>query len=284
MLLGSIANAETQNIQIEVGGTMINVPSPTGFHEISDLSPETRKRAETMTPPQNRLVAVFVSEADLRRIMKSDAPEFGRYMFLQVFRDLENRNISRSQFQQLGTQIKQQQNTLSTKLKDKANSFIEGAADKLSKDSAISLSLKRGEKVPLDVFLEQSNAVGFAMLAKYQVSAEGEKFDHVVVSGTSFIRVKQKVLYAYVYSTYESQEDLRWTQLVSRKWVNNILESNKNSSIVGQSHSSSTETGIDMDSLLNKAISGAIAGGLIAVLIGIFQWAKKLRRKNGEDI
>jgi hypothetical protein len=52
MLLGSIANAETQNIQIEVGGVKIDVQAPIGFHEISSLSPETRNLAETMTPPQ----------------------------------------------------------------------------------------------------------------------------------------------------------------------------------------------------------------------------------------
>lgn len=284
MLLGSIANAETQNIQIEVGGTMINVPSPAGFHEISDLSPETRKRAETMTPPQNRLIAVFVSEADLGRIMKGDAPEFGRYMFLQVFRDLENRNISRSQFQQLGTQIKQQQNTLSTKLKDKADSFIEGAADKLSKDSAISLSLKMGEIVPLGVFLEQSNAVSLAMLAKYQVSAEGEKLDYVVISGTSWVRVKQKVLYANVYSTYKSQDDLNWVRSKSREWVNSLLTFNNTSTKTSGStyrSSSSSEIG---DKVISKGIGGAIGGILIALLIGVFQGAKRLFKKRKDDV
>ena len=65
--------------------------APAGFHEISQLSPANQKLAETMTPPKNRLLAVFVSEeSDLERITKEDIPELPRYMLLQVYRQLES--------------------------------------------------------------------------------------------------------------------------------------------------------------------------------------------------
>ena len=265
MLLGSIANAETQNIQIEVGGVKIDVQAPIGFHEISSLSPETRNLAETMTPPSNRLLAIFVSEDDLGRIMKGEVPKFGRYMLLQVFRELENTNISNGQFRQLVAQIKAQQNTL-------------------PKEYELSQKMKIGEHVPLGVFFEQSNAIGFASLVKYQAEAEGEKLDYVVAGGTSFIRVKQKVLYAYVYGTYENQDDLNWVRSKSREWVNSLLTFNNTSTTSSGStyrSSSSSEIG---DKLISKGISGAIGGILIALLIGVFQGAKRLFKKRKDDV
>lgn len=61
--------AGIQNLAIEVSGKALYVPAPVGFHEISQLSPETLKLAETMTPADNRLLAIFVSENDLGRII-----------------------------------------------------------------------------------------------------------------------------------------------------------------------------------------------------------------------
>ena len=118
-LISNSVTADTKNIQVDIGGVKIDAQAPNGFHEVSSLSPETRKLAETMTPPNNRLLAVFVSEEDLGRIMKGKAPEFGRYMFLQTLRKLENRNISNRQFQQLAILIKEQQNTLLNQVKEK---------------------------------------------------------------------------------------------------------------------------------------------------------------------
>ena len=76
IVISASALADTKNILVEIGGVRIDVQAPIRFHEISTLSPETRKLAETMTPSKNRLLAVFVSEDDLGRIMKGEAPQF----------------------------------------------------------------------------------------------------------------------------------------------------------------------------------------------------------------
>lgn len=278
LLTANPVTADTKNIKVDIGGVKIDVQAPNGFHEISSLSPETRKLAETMTPPNNRLLAVFVSEEDLGRIMKGETPEFGRYMFLQVFWKLENTNISNRQFQQLATQLKEQQNTLLNKVKDKVGVLVEGAAEKISKEYELSLKMKIGEQVPLGIFFEQSNAVGFAILAKYKVEAEGEKLDYVVAGGTSYLLARGKLLYAYVYSTYETQDDVNWVRSKSKEWVDSLLTSN-NTSISGSAYKSLSTSGIDWDRVVSKGTGGAIAGGLIVLLIGLFQGAKRLFKK-----
>lgn len=221
--------ADTKNIQLDIGGVTIDVQAPNGFHEISSLSPETRQLVKTMMPPDNRLLGVFVSEEDLGRIMKAEAPELSRYMSLQVFRKLENTTLSNRQFQQLANQLKEEQNTLLNKAKDKAGLLVEGAAENISKEYEISLEMRLGELVPLGMFFEQSNAVGFASLAKMEVEVEGEKFDEVVAGGMSFLLARGKLLYAYVYSTYETQDDVNWVRTKSKEWVNSILTRNNTS-------------------------------------------------------
>ena len=71
LLAANPVSADTKSIMIDVGGLKFDIKAPVAFHEISSLSPETLQLAETMTPPTNRLLAFFVSEEDLGRIMKS---------------------------------------------------------------------------------------------------------------------------------------------------------------------------------------------------------------------
>ena len=86
LLLPIQLSAGTSYKQIKIGESSINIPAPTGYHEISELSPETFKLASSSTPSQNKLLAVFVSETDLGNIMKDKPVEFGRYMLLQTLR------------------------------------------------------------------------------------------------------------------------------------------------------------------------------------------------------
>ena len=230
LLLASVSTsvgADTKNIRVDVGGVIIDVQAPVGFHEISSLSSETRERAEIFVVPGNRLLAVFVSEGDLGRIMIGEAPEFKQYMMLQVFRKLEYQRISNAQFEQLVAKTTGQQNTLLSKVEDKVDTVLEGAADRLSEEYEISLKMTVGEVVPLGVFFEQTNAMGFASLAKYQIATEGENLDHVIAGSTSFLLARDKVLFAYVYSRYESQENIDWVRSKSKEWVNSLLKSNK---------------------------------------------------------
>jgi len=265
------AIAGTQSVTVDVGGQSVYVPAPAGFHEISRLSPETRKLAETFTPPDNRLLAVFVSESDLGRIMKGETPKAERYMFLQVYRRLENSGISGTQFSQLVGQVKQQQDTILEKAKDEVGPLVDKASGKFADDYGISLKLKIGDLVPLGFFMEKSDAAGFASFGKIQGDADGQQLDSLLVSGISYVRVKGKLLYAYVYGKYETPKDLDWVRTTSTNWVDQILAAN-----IGQGSStkadyrSTSASGFDWDKVFEKGITAAIAGvfiGLIGVAI-----------------
>ncbi len=284
ILIGNNANAYTQHLQVDVGGVKINVQAPVGFHEISELSPDTRKLAETMTPRNNRLLAVFVSEEDLGRIMKGDAPMLERYMFLQVLRKLENSKISNAQFQQVVSRVKEQQNLMHSKMKEIVSTFLESASEKISTEYERSLEMKIGEPVPLGVFIEKPNAIGFASMVKYQLEEEGEKLDHVVVGGSSIILARGKMLYAYVYSTYKDREDLNWVRLKSKEWVNSLLMSEIMSTTTGGSYDNTWASGIDWEQVISKAIGGGMAGGILVLIIGVFRGAQRLFIKKRNDL
>lgn len=277
------AIADTQNVTIDLGGMPVSIPAPAGFHEISQLSPKTRKLAEAVTPPDSRLLAVFVSEDDLGRIMKYESPTLGRSMFLQVSPRLEHLNVPDALFSQLVNQVKQEQDAFAKKGKEEIGPLLDDAAGKLSKEYGSPLKLEVGETVPLGVFMEKTNAVGFAVLQKYRVSANGQ-LDYLTVGGASIMRVKGKILRAYVNSNYESPKDAEWVRSTLSTWVDQILATN-----MSQERSSQTSTPSflitrsDWNSVTEEAIKGGkgiIVLGLLVGLIAIIVSAlKKLFRK-----
>ena len=278
------ATAGTQSVTVDVGGQGLYLPAPAGFHEISLLSPETRKLAETLTPPSNRLLAVFVSESDLGRIMKGESPELQRYMFMQAYRQLEKSDISGAQFSKLVAQVKQQQYTLLEKSKDQVDSVIDRASGKISKDYGISLKVNIGEPVPLGVFMEKSDAVGFAMLAKCHGAAEGQQVDLLMAGGTSLVRVNGKILYAYVYSRYETQKDLDWVRATSSSWADQLLTAQvAQGTSTGAEHRSTSASGFGWDEVVEKAIGAGIVGGIAGLIIGAIKVTMMFLRKKQES-
>lgn len=156
--------AGAQNVQVTIGGTKIDVQAPAGFHEISAISPKTRWLGEKMTPPKNRLLAMFVSEKDLERIEDGKAPELKRCAYLQTNRSAENKTISQTEFQEVAAIIKKQHKSSLDRVGDEIRSALRDASEKLSEDSGKSLKMKVGEQIPLGIFFENPNAIGVGSL------------------------------------------------------------------------------------------------------------------------
>lgn len=223
-------DADTNNVQVEIGGVKISVGAPVGFHEISNLSPETRELAENMTPPTNILLAVFVSEEDLGRILKGQNPTLQRYVLLQTVKEGTDQNFQVEHFRYLIDQVKETQNTLLESVKDQTNRFMLDASGKVSNQTGVPIDIQANEQVPLGVFFENANAIGFAMLARTREEVKGETTDYVFAAGSTTLLAKSKIMFAYVYGQFESQADIDWVRSISRTWVNEILNSNQEAS------------------------------------------------------
>ena len=48
-----------------------------------------------------------------------------------------------------------------------------------------------------------------------------------MVCGVSAVRVKQRVIFAYLYHKYESQDSVSWLHKNAMAWVDSILARNK---------------------------------------------------------
>jgi len=223
ILISTLAHADTQNFQVGVGGTIIDIQAPHKFHEVTSLFPEFERFFKTITPQTNRLLGALISEEDLQRANENQEPKLNRYMMLQVAYQMENKSVSSAEFQDLTSTIKKLQKTLLQKIKDKTADEV---TNNFSEEYKIPVDIKIGEPVPLGTFVEQSDAYGFGNLMRYKVSLGEKEIEYDMVTGISFLRVKSRVLFAYVYCLYESEKDINWAKSKSIEWIDSMLKLN----------------------------------------------------------
>lgn len=233
IFIASQSFAGTHSISIKIGEQTIHLPEPEGFYEVNHLSETMRKFTETLTPPENRLLAVFVSGKSFGQIMRNDSTWIknnaalgDRYMLVQVFREDENENISNLEYAKFKDSLKQKQLPFE-KVKDHVGDIIKKATAEISQEHDIGLDYKYDKPVSLGVFMDKSDVVAFAVLMKTQKRLNRTSTVSFQVGGTSILKTKDKILFIYVYSNFDTVEDLDWVQAVSSRWVEQILLENQ---------------------------------------------------------
>jgi len=58
--------------------------------------------------------------------------------------------------------------------------------------------------------------------AKYSGEFGDDKFDYIMAGGVSFVLARGKLLYVYVYSLYENQNDIDWVKSKSRELIDTL--------------------------------------------------------------
>ena len=227
LILGaSPAMAGTQSVTVDVGGTSIVAPAPGGFYEVSEVSAETRQRAEASTPPMNRLLAVYVSQDDFKRVSDGLPAKLERYMFLQVARQIEGMDVTGQVYQEIASEIKKNQPAITEKAKKTVDDLLNDMSGKLSDQTGVSTQLKLGEQLPLGSFLDGQDAFGFGSIVKYVVSMGGQQQEFLMVGANYFVHAKNKILFAYVFGRYDSKDDIEWARSIGAQWVEAILAAN----------------------------------------------------------
>lgn len=285
LLLGTLclagAQAQTASAPLQVGGVAIEAPALPGFNEISKISPDVVALAEAMIPATNRLLGVYLSDRDYEKLVNGESPDFDRYMFIQVHRELENKNVSRADFREISTQLKAQQDTILEDVREDVGKIFDSASDQISKDYDVSLDMQLGDQKSLGVFLDQPNAVAFTSLVKYQGNLEGESFDYIMAGSTMLMKVKRRLLYVYVYSQYETQADVDWVESRTSELANLLLTANHAGAESDDDFDDSFFSAIDFGSVVNSSIIGAVVGGFVALMFVLFGGSKRRAEKRG---
>ncbi len=249
------ACAGVNKFYVLVGRESIDIPVPNGFSEVSDSYPAFYRVAESMTPPDNRLLAAFIPEDTVEKMTTDERMVVDKYILVQTHRKSETLAITSRDFEAITARIRQDQERLANS--GSIATLVENSAQKLSEEFGRAIDIKYGQAVHFGIFAEDANYISSSNLVKFQISMNGATRQCLVANASNIARVKNRLIFVNVYSSYYSRSDLDWVQDLSKTVVGKIISANAFS-----------EKTPDMGNPFSKIALGAVIF-MTCVIIGV---------------
>jgi hypothetical protein len=195
------------------GRISLSIPSPAP--ELLEMGPDLRVLMEPLAPAKLRLIAAFILSDNLAQLPGSTTP-LTKYALVEVPRAAEFVNVDEATFKTVVDGMSQQfssgtlQSTMQTEID---RHFADLGGGKLTVD----------KPTQLGTMFSKPNASGFAMLMPMAVSDKTV----TLVAATLAVRVRNRILFAYLYTQYKDKASVDWITKTSESWVDSILKSNE---------------------------------------------------------
>jgi hypothetical protein len=194
---------------VQLGEARIGLDAPPGFADTGFTgSPRLQELAEALTSASNRILLFAISDADLRRFMVGDTPEFRRYMLAVTPKGLERDRVSAGAF----------------------GSFVSDSLRELGKPPAVEDFVKyldsqpQGKASLLGELRKEPEVV--SVLQGTRLPAAGRDKPQYLLSTTTLMLVRGKALSLAVYTGYDSPADLDWIRLITARWIEELRRLN----------------------------------------------------------
>lgn len=228
LLSAGSAQAADDSYQVPVGRALLQLPVPPGFVEPSRSIPNFRTLGERMTPPGNRLLALFIAEGDERLALSGQPPTMQRYYMAQTLRQTEEQSLGSDDFGQVKELLRKQYQQLLSNVTGAAQNLLDKAMTEIGRDAGQAApTLKIGELRGLEVFDEREGSISLLAATKLAVQQPGGEMQDVPLAmSITTARVKDKLLYFYAYSHFRDKADLDWLRSTTREWLPRLAAAN----------------------------------------------------------
>jgi hypothetical protein len=209
-VLLSAANAAAAPFAVQVGEARIGLDAPPGFADTTSTgSPRLQELGEQLTSASNRVLLFAVSDGDLRRFTLGDPLELRRYMAVVTARATERERMSESGFKAF--------------VADSVREF--GPLPPATADLQKFLESQPPGAVSLLAELRKDND---ALSVLQGTRSKGKLFERskYVLSTSSVVLLRGKVLNLSVYTQYDDPADLEWIRITTARWIDELKRLN----------------------------------------------------------
>lgn len=279
--LPAVAAAAGKTVQ--AGDATITLPPMVGFQELYGKSPDFDKIVEHFVPDGNKLLAVYLSDADVAAMNADPQSGIKRYILVQtnvkgltVATPADFKAIKEDFASQIGSGDWQNDKGVNDAL-DKTSGYLRNQLGQQAE-------LKIGETRFLGKIVDTPDALSVMMLTNYGVATAKGQQSYPVVAGLSTLQLKSKVFIVFVYSNYAGDADIDFVSQNTRKFVelavglNNPASGDAEASDDTDSDKTAAPNGDVMSGAMLWATKGA---ALIALLAIVALLAPKLAKHFG---
>lgn len=257
---------------IQVGDRTITVPYPDDFVELTpQMSPYYESMNAYIAQTNTRFVTLL-TRSDGEALLDGDTVEVNRYINIESENSIIASSVTASDFAELRQIYRTQIDTMYEDVQGELSSMLQDGNEALSDALSVDVVMEMGGLVPMPIHLDTENMIANSLLVTTAGTVDGADVGGKVVAGTSLIlHIKDKVIFIYVYG---SENDLDWTQGRAEAFAMEIVAANPLSSDE-QAAVEKSSSSLDWGRVGEKALIGAIIGGLIGAISMLFRRREK---------
>lgn len=208
---------------IKVGGQSLDVPLPAGFVDTATAAPQLKQLGEKQfTSETARLLLYGVEQAGLERMKKNQGEPIQRYLQVQVPKQLEGASATPADFAELKKLVLEQNSALN-KADSRLSALPKGKFGAYADEKA--KQVQPGTPLTLGVLRDDERSLTTLTLSRFETKA-GKKGTVYVLTATSYILVKDKLLHFYLYADYLKPADAEWLRETSDAWLKAVQQAN----------------------------------------------------------
>jgi hypothetical protein len=205
------------SLSYRAGGKSIVIPSPT--KDLVEVGDDYRVLFDNIVPVQNRLLAAFLSPGEAALIESGKGKRLSRYSLVEVPRQREFADFTPENLKEVVDSTNQKLGSnLDSSLKESEEQFNRRMKDLKLDKATVTLD----EPIPLGCLFSKKDTYAMGMIMPFTREGKTTK----MVAGIVFLRVQNRLLFAYLYSVYEDEDSVRWVRATSEDWADAILKAN----------------------------------------------------------
>jgi hypothetical protein len=187
--------------EVKAGGIVLTLPAPA--NDFADAGDKLRTTFfELLVPSNNRLLSAYVpAKTRMEASGGKMPPGLDAYAMVEVSRQAEYTDCTPQAFEQVLKSVEPSMGKLDAKKIGELEQELNIHLKSLSKRP-----IQVGHPEMLGAIFHKSNAAGFAMLMAVK---EDDRSD-TMAGGIALLRVKQRLIFAYLYRKYESPDTVSW--------------------------------------------------------------------------
>jgi len=195
--------------------TIVLRPPGSGMTEVGD---DNRAKLAGLVPEDNWLIAAYLSAEDLSELKSGETPIPSDYALVEAIRAAETTEMSADDFKSAIDAMGQQMGfTLNLPVTETGEQFKQ-RIDAMNLDDKVDSR----QQVPLGVLFCKTDACGFGVIRAGEKNDDGPG----MVVSVIVLRVRKRILLAYVYSSYGGEISTEYVRGLSEWWADRILADN----------------------------------------------------------
>ncbi len=218
VLFAFSAGAIDPSPQFKVGGVVLALPAPPG--DILEVGDKPRTTVfELLAPSENRLVSAYAAPSVVTRLLEGKAGgSLGTYGLVEVLRRAEYADCSPEAFEQVRKSVQPE----SSKFASEGLGGLQEEMNLRLKSLDVG-KIEIGHPEMLGPLFEKPDALGLGMLITMKQAEHGV----TMAGGFGLIRVKQRLLFVYLYKAYEGPNTVSWIGTTLEGWADAIMRANR---------------------------------------------------------